>query len=241
MVKPAFLREGRSAQQDRPPIRDGSPALDLDKVLLEFLLGHVGDVRCALGHFTREECGILLVKVDQLFTDLPSFFVVGLEQVRVGETSKNHVHLERQVVCVDQGRVHSLSSLGRVGVTSITGHEDSVLDVVFADEPLADRVGAPPLRLDEFQLVRVEDSLVGIHDVLSGNLPPGFLRVHGRLFAVDHVDLGVQSDHGLIVDVVLTREDVGRSLVGAVDGSDLSDVGEVGLDDEIAGTPKRAQ
>lgn len=218
-----------------------SPSLDLDKVLLNLFLGHVGNFGSALGHFTREERSILLVKVDQLLADLPSFVIVRLEQVRVGETSKDHVELEGKVVRVDQGGVHALSSLGRMRVACITRHENPVVNIVSADQTLTDGVGAPPFGLDEFELVRVEDSLVGVHDVLSGNLPSGFLGVHGGFLAVDDVNLGVESDHRLVVDVVFTRKDVGASLVGTMDGGNLSNIGEVGLDDEITGAPECAE
>jgi len=55
-------------------------------------------------------------------------------------------------------------------------------------------------------------SLVGIHDILCSDLPPHLLRIHRALLTVEHVDLGVQTNHWLIVDVVFPGEDVSRTL-----------------------------
>ena len=100
-------------------------------------------------------------------------------------------------------------------------------------------------------------SLIGIHDILRSDLPPHLLRIHRALLTVEHVDLGVQTNHRLIVDVVFTGEDISRTLTedeklggvsemkvarswgeesrryspGAMNGGNLSDIRKIGLDD----------
>jgi hypothetical protein len=118
-------------------------------------------------------------------------------------------------------------------------HEHPSLDIVLVDQPLTDGVSAPPFRLYELEVVRREDlqqfqvssspyrldsnspscapthSLIGIHDILRGNLPPHLLRIHRALLSVEHVDLGIKTDHRLVVDIVLTGEHVGGSLTAS--------------------------
>jgi hypothetical protein len=96
-------------------------------------------------------------------------------------------------------------------------------------------------------------SLIGIHNVLCSDLPPHLLGVHRALLTVEHVDLGVQTNHRLIVDVVFTGKDIGRTLAGdemndgvsemkmarswrlyspgAMNRGNLSNIREIGLDD----------
>jgi hypothetical protein len=55
-------------------------------------------------------------------------------------------------------------------------------------------------------------SLVGVANVLGGDLPSHLLGGKLALLTANDVDLGVQSDHRLVLGVVLSWEDVHRSV-----------------------------
>jgi hypothetical protein len=142
--------------QSITPFAD-SPPLDLYKVRLDFVFGHIGDLGRVLWYFAGEQCGVLFVKVDQLLANLPSLLIVRLEQIRVCQSTQNEVHLERQVVRIDQCGVHSLTGFGRVRVTGVSSHEHSTLNIVLVDQSLTDGIRAPPFRLDKLEGVGRED------------------------------------------------------------------------------------
>jgi hypothetical protein len=88
-------------------------------MLLDLGLAHLGDLGRVPRYFSREERRVLFIEIDQLLADLPPLLVISLEQVRTRQTTEDEVHLEGQVVRVDQGRVHALTGFRRVSVACV--------------------------------------------------------------------------------------------------------------------------
>ena len=117
--------------------------------------------------------GVLIVKVDQVQRNLPPLLFVALQQRGLRKATGGKVELPANIPGIVHRRVHTLRSLGRVGVAGITGQEGPGVRVLEAvRNSLADLVPTKPLNVFPLDTEGRHDLLGALHDkVLTENVP----------------------------------------------------------------------
>ena len=160
---------GSRADQRRRVLRRGprGEAALRDEVRLELLRIHAVAFGAArLLRRRAEHLGELAIEVDELLGDRLPFGRVGVQQRRRARATQNRRKLPSQVEGVLHRHVHALPGLRAVGVTGVTGDEDTreagfhlllrhVVELVA--EALADLVDGPPGDVFDVQSVRMND------------------------------------------------------------------------------------
>lgn len=124
------------------------------------------DFACA-GLARGEEFGVAGVEVEEGFCDVFPFGFVAGEDGALEEAGLDAVDFPGEVLRIEEGCVHTLACFGGVGVAGIATHEHTVVERVAFGDALANRVNRVPFNCLPLDMVRLEDALSGLLDLID--------------------------------------------------------------------------